>query len=123
MPGEANMRKFGPCAIPIPGPLNVRLVTFYVQDAGYGDTDLIMYMHAEAALERCLERVSVKACGALSRKPWPLYEELKAAAEGGESNSSHEVSVADRRRSRVLDSIRTTRLGMSFNVGQVVAFY
>ena len=50
------MRKFGPCAIPIPGPLNVRLVTFYVQDAGYGDTDLIMYMHAEAALERCLER-------------------------------------------------------------------
>ncbi|MCI1047037.1 hypothetical protein [Caballeronia zhejiangensis] len=50
----------------------VRLVylTFYVQDAGYGDTDLMVYVQAEAALERCLDWTgpSGKACGALGRK-------------------------------------------------------
>ncbi|CAL8481749.1 Fis family transcriptional regulator (plasmid) [Caballeronia sp. S22] len=36
----------------------VRLVylTYYVQDAGYGDTELTVYARAEAALERCLEK-------------------------------------------------------------------
>lgn len=48
----------------------VRMVylTLYIQDAGYGDTDLLVYARAEAALERCLPpALSARTSGSSTR--------------------------------------------------------
>jgi hypothetical protein len=56
----------------------VRLVylTFYVQDAGYGDTDLRVYVQAEAALERCLERAERESVWRFEPDDAPLFEAI-----------------------------------------------
>jgi len=56
----------------------VRLVylTFYVQEAGYGDTDLMVYVRAEAALERCLERAERESVWSFEPGDAPLFEAI-----------------------------------------------
>jgi hypothetical protein len=56
----------------------VRLVylTFYVQDAGYGDTDLMVYVHAEAALERCLDTAERESVWRFKPEDAPLFEAI-----------------------------------------------
>lgn len=49
-------------------------VTFYVQDAGFGDTDLIVYARAEAALERSLQRAERERIWTLDPGDLPLLE-------------------------------------------------
>ncbi|WP_143749342.1 hypothetical protein [Caballeronia arvi] len=56
-------------------------LTFYVQDAGYGDTDLTVYVHAEAALERCLERTERESVWRFERDDAPLFEAILRQAD------------------------------------------
>lgn len=61
----------------------IRLVylTFYVQDAGYGDTDLLVFARAEAALERCLTRAGRDGAWQLAPEDGPLFEEILRQAD------------------------------------------
>ena len=56
----------------------VRLVylTYYVQDAGYGDIDLMVYARAEAALERCLEKAERDSVWQFEPDDAPLFEAI-----------------------------------------------
>ena len=56
----------------------VRLVylTYYVQDAGYGDTELMVYTRAEAALERCLEKAERDSVWQFEPDDAPLFEAI-----------------------------------------------
>jgi hypothetical protein len=49
-------------------------VTFYVQDAGFGDTDPLVYARAEAALERSLQRAENERVWVLDSSDLPLFE-------------------------------------------------
>ncbi|WP_052307256.1 hypothetical protein [Burkholderia gladioli] len=66
----------------------IRLVylTFYVQNAGYGDTDLLVYASAEASLERCLTRAERKASGN-SMRPIALSSKRFCARPTRNSNA------------------------------------
>jgi hypothetical protein len=61
----------------------VRLVylTYYVQDAGYGDTDPVVYARAEAALERCLKRAERERIWRLEPDDAPLFEAILRQAD------------------------------------------
>jgi hypothetical protein len=54
----------------------IRLVyiTFYVQDAGFGDTDLIVYAQAEGALERSMQHAESERVWRLDSSHLPLFE-------------------------------------------------
>ena len=56
----------------------VRLVylTYYVQDAGYGETDIRVYVQAEAALERCLDRAERESVWRFEPDDVPLFEAI-----------------------------------------------
>ncbi|WP_061171130.1 hypothetical protein [Caballeronia hypogeia] len=56
----------------------VRLVylTYHVQDAGYGDTDVVVYARAEAALERCLQRAEREQVWRLEPDDAPMFEAI-----------------------------------------------
>jgi hypothetical protein len=56
-------------------------VTFFVQDAGYGDTDVVIYARAEAALERGLERAEVERRWNLEAADLPLFEAVLQQAD------------------------------------------
>ncbi|MDR5776284.1 MULTISPECIES: hypothetical protein [unclassified Caballeronia] len=56
-------------------------VTFFVQDAGYGDTDLIIYARAEAALERGLQRAEVERLWELEAAELPLFQAVLQQAD------------------------------------------
>jgi hypothetical protein len=56
-------------------------VTFFVQDAGYGDTDVIVYGRAEAALERGQQRAAAEGIWALETTDWPLFEAVLQEAD------------------------------------------
>ena len=51
-------------------------VTYYVQDAGYGDTELMVYARAEAALERCLEKAERDSVWQFEPDDAPLFEAI-----------------------------------------------
>lgn len=48
----------------------------YVQDAGYGDTDLMVYVPAEASLERCSERAERESVWRFELDDAPLFEAI-----------------------------------------------
>ncbi|HKR41997.1 MAG TPA: hypothetical protein VJU59_20390 [Paraburkholderia sp.] len=54
----------------------IRLVylTFYLQEAGYGNIDLLDYARAEAALERCLTRAESEDAWQLDPNDNSLFE-------------------------------------------------
>ncbi len=56
-------------------------VTFYVQEAGYGETDLIVYSRAEAALERCLGRAESGGVWQIEPQDAGLFEEILRQAD------------------------------------------
>ncbi|WP_250517712.1 hypothetical protein [Caballeronia sp. INDeC2] len=49
-------------------------LSFYVQDAGFGDTDLMIYARVEAAIERTLERAESGRAWMLDAEDLPLFE-------------------------------------------------
>ncbi|BCQ28158.1 hypothetical protein NK8_63470 (plasmid) [Caballeronia sp. NK8] len=61
----------------------IRLVyiTFYVQDAGFGDTDVIVYARAEAALERSVQRAESERVWRLDPGDLPLFETVLREAD------------------------------------------
>jgi len=61
----------------------IRMVylTFYIQDAGYGDTDLIVYARAESALERCLTRAERDGAWQLDAHDASLFEAILRQAD------------------------------------------
>ncbi|SAL01271.1 Fis family transcriptional regulator [Caballeronia fortuita] len=56
-------------------------VTYFVQDAGYGETDVIIYGRAEAALERCLQRAETEKIWTLDAAGLPLFEAVLQEAD------------------------------------------
>ncbi|MDR5734036.1 hypothetical protein QCE47_17135 [Caballeronia sp. LZ025] len=56
-------------------------VTFFVQDAGYGDTDVLAYARAESALERGLQRAETERIWALDPADLPLFEAVLREAD------------------------------------------
>lgn len=61
----------------------VRLVyvTYYVQEAGYGETDLLAYSRAEAALNRCHSRAETAGIWRIDPPDVPLFEEILRQAD------------------------------------------
>jgi hypothetical protein len=47
-----------------------------VDRASYGDTDLMVYTRAEAALERCLDRAEQESVWRFEPKDAPLFEAI-----------------------------------------------
>ncbi len=78
----------------------VRLVylTYYVQDAGYGDTDVVVYAHAEAALERCLQRAERERVWRLEPDDAPLFEAILREADSQLERAPRYVHVDARER-------------------------
>ncbi|SAL00861.1 Fis family transcriptional regulator [Caballeronia pedi] len=72
--------------------------TFFVQDAGYGNTDVIIYARAEAALERGLERAEVERRWNLEAADLPLFEALLQQADRQLASAPSYVHVAARDR-------------------------
>ncbi|BAO90351.1 hypothetical protein [Caballeronia cordobensis] len=56
-------------------------LTFCVQDAGYGNTDLRLYVHAEAALERRLEKAERESVWRFEPDDAPLFEAILRQAD------------------------------------------
>ncbi|WP_087670963.1 hypothetical protein [Caballeronia humi] len=56
-------------------------LTFYVRDTGYGETDLTVYAHAEAALERCMERAERESVWRFEPDDAPLFEAILRQAD------------------------------------------
>ncbi|HDR8949537.1 MULTISPECIES: hypothetical protein [Burkholderia] len=56
-------------------------LTFYVQEAGYGDTALIVYSRAEAALERCMTRAERDGVCQLDADDSPHFEAVLCQAD------------------------------------------
>ena len=73
-------------------------VTFFVQDAGYGDADVNIYARAEAALERCLQRAEVERRWAFEAADLPLFEAVLQQADRQLSSAPRYVHVAARDR-------------------------
>ena len=73
-------------------------VTFFVQDAGYGDTDVIVYGRAEAALERGLQRAETERIWALETTDWPLFEEVLQEADRQLAGAPRYAHIAARER-------------------------
>lgn len=73
-------------------------VTFFVQDAGYGDTDVIVYGRAEAALERGLQRAEAKRIWTLETADWPLFEAVLRKADRQLAGAPRYAQIAARER-------------------------
>jgi hypothetical protein len=78
----------------------VRLVylTYYVQDAGYGNIDVVVYARAEAALERCLQRAEREQVWRLEPDDAPLFEAILRQADSQLERAPHYVHVDARER-------------------------
>ncbi|WMY10951.1 hypothetical protein [Paraburkholderia phenoliruptrix] len=78
----------------------IRLVylTFYVQDAGFGDTDLIVYARAEAALERSLQRAEDERVWTLETDDLPLFEAVLRESDRQLASAPRHVHLGARER-------------------------
>ncbi|WP_061160203.1 hypothetical protein [Caballeronia temeraria] len=72
--------------------------TFFVQDAGYGDTDVIIYARAEAALERGLQRAEDERLWALEAADLPMFEAVLQQADRQLASAPRYVHVGARDR-------------------------
>ncbi|BBU33491.1 hypothetical protein BTHE68_72250 (plasmid) [Burkholderia sp. THE68] len=73
-------------------------VTFFVQDAGYGETDLLVYGRAEAALERGLQRAEAERVWTLETADWPLFEAVLQEADRQLAGAPRYAHIAARER-------------------------
>ena len=69
-----------------------------MQDAGYGNTDVVIYARAEAALERGLERAEVERRWKLEAADLPLFEAVLQQADRQLASAPRYVHVAARHR-------------------------
>lgn len=63
------------------GLIELVYVTYFVQDAGYGETEVIIYGRAEAALERCLQRAQTERVWTIGAAELPLFEAVLQEAD------------------------------------------
>ncbi|MFM0052494.1 hypothetical protein [Caballeronia grimmiae] len=73
-------------------------VTFFVQDAEYGETDVMVYARAEAALERGLERAEIERVWALDLADLPWFEAVLQEADRQLAAAPRYVHVGARER-------------------------
>jgi len=55
--------------------------TYFVQDAGHGETDVTIYGRAEAALERCLPRAETERIWTVDAAELPLFQAVLQEAD------------------------------------------
>ncbi|WP_087039377.1 hypothetical protein [Caballeronia arvi] len=78
----------------------IRLVylSFYVQDAGFGDTDLMIYARVEAAIERSLKRAESGRAWMLDAVDLPLFEALLRESDRQLAHAPRHVHIGARER-------------------------
>ena len=78
----------------------IRLVylSFYVQDAGFGDTDLMIYARVEAAIERSLERAESGRAWMLDAEDLPLFEAVLRESDRQLAHAPRHVHIGARER-------------------------
>ena len=78
----------------------IRLVylSFYVQDAGFGDTDLMIYARVEAAIERSLERAENGCTWTLDADDLPLFEAVLRESDRQLAHAPRYVHIGARER-------------------------
>ena len=81
-------------------------LAYYVQDAGFGDTDLVIYARAEAAMERVLQRAESARAWTLHANDIPLFEAVLRQSDRQLTNVPRHVHLGARYR---LDSFVTSR--------------
>ncbi|SAL86055.1 Fis family transcriptional regulator [Caballeronia arvi] len=97
----------------------IRLVylSFYVQDAGFGDTDLMIYASVEAAVERSLERAESGRAWMLDAEDLPLFEAVLRESDRQLAHAPRHVHIGARERlerfatSGRASPLRATKLG------------
>ena len=73
-------------------------LAYYVQDAGFGDTDLIIYARAEAAMERVLERAKDSRAWTLDANEIPLFEAILRESDRQLASAPRHVHLGARYR-------------------------
>jgi hypothetical protein len=78
----------------------IRLVylSFYVQDAGFGDTDLMIYARVEVAIERSLERAESGRAWMLGAEDLPLFEAVLRESDRQLAHAPRHVHIGARER-------------------------
>jgi hypothetical protein len=78
----------------------IRLVylSFYVQDAGFGDTDLMIYARVEAAIERGLERAESGRAWMLDAEDLPLFEAVLRESDRQLVHAPRHIHIGARER-------------------------
>jgi hypothetical protein len=78
----------------------IRLVylSFYVQDAGFGDTDLMIYARVEAAIERSLERAESGRAWMLDADDLPLFEAVLRESDRQLVHAPRHIHIGARER-------------------------
>ena len=78
--------------------IRVIYLAYYVQDAGFGDTDLIIYACAEAALERVLQRAEHSRVWTLDANDIPIFEAVLRQSDRQLANAPRHVHLGARYR-------------------------
>lgn len=73
-------------------------LAYYIQDAGFGDTDLIIYACAEAAMERVLQRAEHARAWTLDANDIPLFEAVLRQSDRQLANAPRHVHLGARHR-------------------------
>ncbi len=77
-------------------------VTYFVQDAGYGETDVIIFGRAEAALERCLQRAETERIWTVDAAELPLFQAVLQEADRQLAGAPRYVHLEAREKARAL---------------------
>lgn len=73
-------------------------LAYYIQHAGFGDTDLIVYARAEAPKERVLQRAESARAWALDVNDIPLFKAVLRQSDGQLTNAPRHVHLGARYR-------------------------
>lgn len=76
--------------------IRVIYLAYYVQDAGFGDADLIIYARAEAAMECVLQRAERSRAWTLDAHDIPLFEAVLRQSDRRLANAPRHVHLGAR---------------------------